>query len=117
MKKYKRKNENAMSLFEMSNLTKKDTGLPFIIWISPKSGKEKHWARIKVQFDNNYYPISISDEPEWELSKQIKLPFSANQTEMIKTFIRKNKDVLLEYWNSNGEMSMKDVFKKLKKFK
>ena len=35
-------------LFEMSNLTNDDTGLPFIIWIALMSGKERHWARVKV---------------------------------------------------------------------
>jgi hypothetical protein len=114
MKRYNKENQ---SLFEMSNLTKEDTGLPFIIWISPKSGKEGHWARIKVEYNNTLYPISISDDPEWKMTKQKENPFSAKQTALIKKFIQMNKDLLLEYWNSSGTMSLKVVFKKMKKVK
>lgn len=45
---------------EMANFWPKDTGLKYEIWISPKSGKEKHWARIKVHYKDNLIPVTIS---------------------------------------------------------
>jgi len=51
-------------LFEMSNFWPKDTGLEYVIWVSAKSGREKHGARIKVDVDTNSIPVSIEDTPE-----------------------------------------------------
>jgi hypothetical protein len=103
--------------FEMSNLTPEDTGLPVVIWINPMTGKEGPWARIKVQYDNKFYIMPISDTPEWKIKSNVKNPFSSKITKMLQQFVKQNKDVLLEYWNSKGSMSMKLVYKKLKKIK
>ena len=51
-------------LTEMSNISKKKTGLDYIVWLFPNTGKEKHGARIKIKVNNDYVPITISDEPE-----------------------------------------------------
>jgi len=100
-------------LEEMANLTKEDTGLDYIVWIYPKTNKEGHWARIKVQVDkSNRVPMSISDTPEWK-AENVNVP--AKRANKIKEWIRLNKKVLLDYWNSEGEMSLKIVFSKLKK--
>jgi hypothetical protein len=34
-------------LFEMANVSPKRTGLPFVVWISPKAG-ELHDVRVKI---------------------------------------------------------------------
>jgi hypothetical protein len=34
-------------LFEMANLVQRDTGLPFVIWVSPKGNVRRH-VRVKV---------------------------------------------------------------------
>jgi len=101
--------------FEMSNLTPEDTGLPFIIWISPKSGKEGHWARIKVEYNNKLYSMSIDDNPEWKIKDHIKIPVPIKQTKKIIDFVKQNKNILLDYWNSKGNMSMGFVLKNIKK--
>lgn len=101
--------------YEMSNLTSDDTGLPFIIWISPKSGKEGHWARVKVEHGGRMYSMSIDDNPEWKMPSRVKIPFTGKQTKLIKSFIKQNKDILLAYWNSNGTMSMRVVLNSIKK--
>ena len=111
MKRY----EEVEKFFEMANLTPDDTGLPFIIWISPKSGKEKHWARIKVEYDNILYPISISGDPQFQTSGHIKIPFSGKQIKQIKKFVTSNKALLLKYWNSEGKMSLRVVLDSIQK--
>lgn len=96
--------------YEMANLTKEDTGLPYIIWITPSSGKEKHWARIKVSYKNELIPVSISDDPKIAVKGKQLPKFS-----IIRKFIIDNKDLLLEYWSSKGNMSLKIIFDRLKK--
>lgn len=58
-------------LFEMANFRQSETGLNRIIWVSPRSGREKHSARIKVQNTtsnkvnpNNWVSVSISGRPK-----------------------------------------------------
>jgi hypothetical protein len=106
IKKYKR-------FFEMANLIKSDTGLDYKIWISPKSGEEKHWARIKVEIDDNMIPVSISDHPIILIKRKVIIP----NFNKLQKFILINYDVLIDYWNSKGEMSLQEVFKRLKKVK
>ncbi len=94
----------------MYHTDKEDTGLPYIIWITPSSGKEKHWARIKVSYKNELILVSISDDPKIMIKGKQLPKFS-----VIKKFIVDNKDLLLEYWNSKGNMSLKIIFDRLKK--
>lgn len=112
MEKQYIKKFNKDKLFEMANLTTDDTGLPYIIWISPSSGKEKHWARIKVSYKNELIPVSISDDPKIMVKGK-----SIPKFDLIRKFIIDNKDILMAYWNSKGTMSLKLVFKSLKKLK
>jgi len=102
--------------FEMANLTKSDTGLNYKIWIQTQTGKEKHWARIKVEVNNEFIPISISSNPEIMI-KSKKDIIDSKDLNQIKIWIIKNEQVLLDYWNSKGEMSLKDFFKKMKRVK
>jgi hypothetical protein len=61
---------NTLDLFEMSNLRQEDTGLSRIIWVSVKSGRERHGPRIKVQAKkvtkvqtNNWVSVTIDENP------------------------------------------------------
>lgn len=106
------KNERYISkFFEMANISTKKTGLDYIVWISPQSGKEKHSARIKVKIDNNFVPITISDNPEVKSSVKI----DAKKLNRIKKWIIKNKKVLLKYWNGKGEITIDEILGSLKK--
>lgn len=90
-------------LTEAPNLLQKDTGLPFIIFISIK-GNSKHGPRIKVQ--NNYsqyvqpgsmFSVTVSDSPRVigdatgikhkDLNKVLK-------------FVIKHKEAILALWNN-----------------
>lgn len=84
------------SLEEMSNLFPKNSGLPFVVWISHKTGNEKHWVRIKVSIDNNFYSVTISDNPEW-----VHIPKGVSQKKLnqVIEWVKLNKQVLLDHWN------------------
>lgn len=98
------------SLWEMSNLIPKDTGLKYIVWVSTQIGKEKHGPRIKVEIDGNRVPVTIEDNPQW---KSKKITIDAKSFNQIKEWILLNKKLLLDYWNSKGTMSSKYVVNKL----
>jgi hypothetical protein len=44
-----------MKFYEMSNYMPNETGLLIKIWALEKTDKEKHWARIKVYYMENYH--------------------------------------------------------------
>lgn len=112
MKIYERLFSEKENLFEMANFWPKDTGLSYVIWISEKSGKEKHGPRIKIDIDGNIYSMTVSDTPEF---KQKNVKISSKELNTIKKFIIDNKDLLLKYWNE--EISTVDFVKKMKKIK
>ena len=94
--------QEEISLFEMSNLRPKETGLPMVIWIKPSSGTEKHGPRVKVQTIHGEkaklgktVSLSISDNPEIVAGRGL----STKDLKVAATFVRNNKDLLLKFWN------------------
>lgn len=88
--------------FEMANAVKKDTGLPYDIWLDSK-GVERNVShnspRIKVEVDGRLIPVLISDNPQIPddvLAKGVK-PF--RKFNEIRKFIITHKDILLKHWN------------------
>jgi len=54
------------ALFEMANLSPKRTGLPFVVWISPKAGAP-HGIRVEVSKGRESHPsafISVAVRPD-----------------------------------------------------
>ncbi len=107
IKKYEK-----IKLEEMSNLFPESTGLTVKLWISSKSGREKHTARIKATTTEGSYSISIYGEPEIKKIRG-KDVLSAFQIKKIKEFIKKNKKALLAHWNA--EIDSKTFTQKIKK--
>ena len=92
----------SVNLWEMANLTQNDTGLAAIIWVSTKSGV-KHGPRIKVKRDyatnfdvGDTFTITISDSPEVIGTHNL----TSKDIKQIIKFIKLNKDILLQYWNT-----------------
>ena len=102
-------------LFEMANITQDDTGLPVVVYISPKNAN--HGPRIKVQKDystnisTDFFAISIEDKPKviGNIGK-----IQATDIELVIKWILLNKELLLDYWNQK-ENSTKKVLNNLKK--
>ena len=59
-------NENL--LFEMASVDKKDTDLPYDLWLDPmgrdRGNSHTFTPRIKVKVEDKYIPVTISDNPE-----------------------------------------------------
>ena len=80
----------------MANVSKKDTKLPYDIWIDSEGknrNTKQNYPRLIVDYNDDRIPVSISDTPEILVKKEIP-GFSK-----IKSWIRKYSIVLLQHWN------------------
>jgi hypothetical protein len=85
-------------LYEMANLSPKSTGLPFVVWISPKAGAP-HDVRVKVSKSPKVHPaelVSVTIRPEVrvEVSKM-----SGHDLALLQEWIEIDRDVLVRYWD------------------
>lgn len=90
-------------LFEMANLSPKSTGLPFVVWISPKAGAP-HDVRVKVSKGPKVQPselISVTVRPDVAIVGAGKM--SAHDLELLRKWIRLNEDVIVKYWDGDIE--------------
>ena len=85
-------------LFLMSNLTSKYTGLPFVVWISPRGGA-KHDVRVKVSTSARALPsemVSVGISPYVHV---IRGSLSPQQLEPLRRWIDLNREVLIKFWD------------------
>ena len=84
------------NLYEMANINKSRTGLPYDIWVDSAGSSRivKHNSpRLKIDVDGELIPFSISEHPEILVNKNI-----SNQNEEIK-FIQDNNEIFIKHWN------------------
>jgi hypothetical protein len=124
-RKYKMKVEELFEedLFEMSNLTKAETGLDVTIWVSVKS--HPAGPRIKVNLDSSLsfnrdsnFSVSISDNPTvvaGDTEKNIIKKLGTKKLEDVYDWVKLNKNVLDDYWNSKiSTKQLLDLIQELK---
>jgi hypothetical protein len=90
-------------LFEMANLSPKRTGLPFVVWISPKAGAP-HDVRVKVSKGPKVHPsdlISVAVRPDVHVVGGGKM--TAHDLALLKRWIDANYDVIVKYWDGDIE--------------
>ncbi len=90
-------------LFEMANLSPKRTGLPFVVWISPKAGAP-HDVRVKVSKGpkvNTSELVWVAIRPDVRVVGGGEM--SANDLALLKKWIEANYDVILKYWDGEIE--------------
>lgn len=91
------------SLFEMANLSPKRTGLPFVVWISPKAGAP-HDVRVKISKGPKVHAtelISVTVCPDVRVVGAGKM--SAHDLDRLRKWIELNKDVIVKYWDGDIE--------------
>jgi hypothetical protein len=89
--------------FEMANLSPKRTGLPFVVWISPKAGAP-HDVRVKISRSPKVHPselISVAMRPDIHVVGGGDL--SAQDLALLKKWIDLNRDVIVKYWDGEIE--------------
>lgn len=98
-------------LFEMANVFPEDSGLQFVVFISPK-GSAKYGPRVKVSnikgkmSHTDVFSITI---PENRIVGNCKL--IKTDLEDITDWIKLNQNLIVSYWNY--EISTKDIFNRL----
>jgi hypothetical protein len=100
------------NLYEMANLVTRSTGLKGIMWVFTKTGKEKHWARVKYTPEKGKEVIiTISNNPE--VISKVRVS-SALLNDAIE-WVRKNEQVLMQYWQSEGRMDLQELLNGIQK--
>ena len=90
-----------IDLYEMANVSPKDTGLSVYVYVSPNNSN--HGPRIKVSniknksWSDDNFSLSICDKPEL-MNGVCKL--DSNELDDTKNWIILNKNILLDYWNN-----------------
>jgi hypothetical protein len=93
----------AEGLFETANLSPKRTGLPFVVWISPKAGAP-HDVRVKVSKGPKVHPeelISVAIRPDVHVVGAGNM--TAQDFALLKRWVELNQDVIVKYWNGEIE--------------
>ena len=94
-----------VDLWEMSGLKNDLTGLPFNIWVSPRTAN-KHIPRIKVWVNRTtLVPVSIADPIVYLAPEAPQL--SSRKFELLCQFIRVNRATLLAFWRE--EINVKQM--------
>jgi len=92
-----------LDFFLMANLTFKLTGLPFVVWISPR-GNARHDVRVKVSPG----PRAISDMTTVAIRPEIRVIEGQMKTQdfaLLSQWIQLNRDVLIRYWDGDIEFT------------
>lgn len=96
--------EESDNLFEKANVLQSYTGLPVIIWISPKMSN--HGPRIKVQSDyskkvlsDKLFVVTIEENPKviGDTGKVKK-----KDIDLVIDFVKLNSILLLDFWNGKA---------------
>ena len=105
----------SIQLNELANLREKDTGLPVIIYASPRqhsTGPRIKVARKAHDFNNDEdnfsvfiseNPVVIAGDPKGIVSKEI--------LEKIFNWVKRNLDILLDYWD--GVIKTEEFYSRL----
>lgn len=90
-------------LFEMANLAPNRTGLPFVVWISPRAGAP-HDVRVKVSRSPKVHSselISVALRPDVHVIGPGKL--SGHELRLLRKWVELNWDTILKYWDGDIE--------------
>jgi hypothetical protein len=86
-------------LYFMANIFPRTSGLPFVVWISER-GHARHDVRVKVAKGPKALPgemASVAVRPDVRI---VEGEMAAGDFELLKTWIERNRQALIEYWNS-----------------
>ena len=95
-------------LFEMANLVQRDTGLPFVVWISPK-GNARHNVRVKVSRSPKAVPsemVSVAIRPDVHV---VEGKMSTSDLKLLSRWVELNRDVLVRYWDGDIESTKEAI--------
>ncbi len=90
-------------LFEMGNISPKRTGLPFVVWISPKAGAS-HDVRVKVSKGPTVHGadlVPVAIRPDVHVVSGGKM--TVHDLALLKKWVEVNYGVIVKYWDGDIE--------------
>lgn len=96
----------------MSNLPNRMTGLPFVVWISPR-GNARHDVRVKVSPGPRAKPGEFATVTVRPRVKVIGGRMSAEHLALLSRWIDLNREALVEFWDGDLEYTP-DVLARLR---
>lgn len=100
--------EQLEPLWEMANISRRKTGLPYVIWVSTRMGEGgkmlPHGPRIKIPINGKRYPLTIENDPR--LTEDT--PISISDLNQIKEWVIEKQIPLMAYWNE--EITTDELF-------
>jgi hypothetical protein len=90
-------------LFGMANISPKRTGLPFVVWISPRAGAP-HDVRVKVSKGPKVHSselVSVAIRPDVQVVGGGKM--TAHDLDLLKKWVGLNRDAIIKYWDGDIE--------------
>jgi len=94
--------DDSEALFEMANLVAKGTGLPFVVWISPR-GNARNDVRVRVSPSPRAVPsemVSVAIRPDVHV---VEGNLSGSDLALLRRWVDLNRDVLVRYWDGDIE--------------
>jgi len=89
-------------MFEMANIVKDITGLPFNIWIDSE-GKDRNIGhssmRIKIRYGGKEISISFYGEPKIESGEQYLSEFGKQKVNEVIKYVKKHIVLFTSHWN------------------
>ncbi len=96
------------ALFETANLACKQTGLPFVVWISPSMGMS-HDVRVKVSRSPK---VRISEFVTVTIRPTVRVTggaMSPSDLALLRKWIDLNRDVIIRYWDGDIESTQEAI--------
>ena len=90
-----------MLIFD-ANLSPKRTGLPFVVWISPKAGAP-HDVRVNVSRSPKVHSselVSVEIRPDVHL---VSGKLTGHELALLQKWFDLNRDVIIKYWEGEIE--------------
>jgi hypothetical protein len=92
--------ETEDDFFLMSNLPPRFTGLPFMVWISPR-GYARHDVRVKVSRSHKVKKgefVTVSVHPQVVV---LRGELRRGELELLRKWIELNREVLVRFWDGD----------------
>lgn len=88
--------------FEMANLRPQKTNLPFVVWVSQRDGA-RHDVRVKVGYNPKVFPSQMGVYAVRPFGFVAGQQLLTKDELLLETWISKNAEVLVGYWNAEIE--------------
>jgi hypothetical protein len=88
--------------FEIANLRRERTNLPFVVWVSQKDGA-RHDVRVKVGYNPKAFPAQMGVYAVRPFGFVAGQQLLTADEHLLEAWISKNIDIIIAYWDADIE--------------